>query len=405
MKILVSPIDAQNVPNILVAHAVKPDKLILLVSKRMEDHARWFIKALACGGLDYKTRCEQIRIEDTESIDQMKSVLQGLYDINAGAEWAVNLTSGKKPLCMGAYEFFKGKDANMLYIYDDDQTQAIDFSGKPSMDLCHKVSIVEFMAGYDFDLLNFASLKKAEIGAYGWFELAAMMAFYQDESSLKHFLSDLLYLSGQRDGRNKGMELRKADQVILRKDELLNKVSNLFTLKIDGSVLYGALDKYAVRFFTGGWLTVFIWGLLKRLDGDLIWDLHMGVSFGKKGRPFDKVHNEWDVVFMKNQSLYTIECKTGEQKQDPTGNETLYKIEAIKSLFGAIRIPSYLITTAPNVLDEKGDVKEHIANRAQIYDCKVITGDVIQRLATLELTKDRKLPEEICKVFELNYSA
>ena len=117
------------------------------------------------------------------------------------------------------------------------------------------------------------------------------------------------------------------------------------------------------------------------------------------------MENEWDVAFMRDQSLCIVECKTGEQGQDPTGNDTLYKLEAIKNQLRAIRVRSYLATTASNVLNKESQIKKHITNRARIYNCKIIPRWTIWKLADLYLSKDPRLTQQIAEVFELSREA
>lgn len=296
----------------------------------------------------------------------------------------------------------------MLYVSEADQSIAIDFSGGSPLNLNHEISIQEFLAGYGFDLLNPKSLVGGDTRAEKWFELAAMMAADQEDASLRGFLGYMQKLSEEKNGRDRGMNLRADDRASIRKIELREKVSDLFGLEVNAvnGVISGSLDKYAVRFFTGGWLEVFIWGVLRRFNGDGIWDLRMGISFGKKGRPYNKLENEWDIAFMREQSLNIVECKTGEQAQDPSGSDTLYKIEAIKEQLGAIRVRSYLATTAPNVVDTKtGVLKDHIATRAHLYGCKIVTRDVIRQLAELHLSEDDGLDQHIADIFDIKPEA
>ncbi len=269
----------------------------------------------------------------------------------------------------------------------------------------HNISIVEFLAGYGFDLLNPKAMVKAEEKGDKWFDLAVMIATDHEDAFLKGFLGYMYRLSDERNGREKGMDLKEADQVFLMNKKLRSRVSDLFGLKIYEGVFIGSLNNHAVRFFTGGWLEVFIWGLLRIFEGNDIWDLHMGINFGKKGRPSNEVENEWDVTFMRDQSLCIVECKTGEQGQDPTGNDTLYKLEAIKNQLKAIRVRSYLATTASNVLNREGQIKKHITNRARIYNCKIIPGWTIRELADIYLSKDPRLTQQIAEVFELSQEA
>lgn len=130
-----------------------------------------------------------------------------------------------------------------------------------------------------------------------------------------------------------------------------------------------------------------------------IWDLNQGVRVGKALPGED---NDLDVTFMMNQSLCTVECKTGGQVHDPAGKDVLYKIEAIKSGLRALRVKTYLATTSDNVIDpQKRDIKEALLRRADIYECKIIPGGKLKELAEQYLLKSSNLVERVAEEFEI----
>jgi hypothetical protein len=160
------------------------------------------------------------------------------------------------------------------------------------------------------------------------------------------------------------------------------------------------LDKNKVEFLAGKWLEVFVWGILKPLVRDeRIWDLNQGVQVGKI---FPGEDNELDIAFMMNQSLCIVECKTGVQEHDPAAKDVLYKSEAIKSGLRALRVKTYLATTSDNVIDpRKGGIKASLLRRADIYDCKIISGEKLRELSELHLLKSPKLSERVAEEFEI----
>jgi hypothetical protein len=103
---------------------------------------------------------------------------------------------------------------------------------------------------------------------------------------------------------------------------------------------------------------------------------------------------------MYDQSLRVVECKTGDQEHDPSGNETLYKVEAVKKQLGALNIKSYLATTSPNVL-KGNELKDAIGDRAKLYNCTIIPGMEITALAKMEINKDPQIINEISKLFTI----
>jgi hypothetical protein len=76
------------------------------------------------------------------------------------------------------------------------------------------------------------------------------------------------------------------------------------------------------------------------------------------------------------------------------GNDTLYKVEAIKKQLGALNVKSYLATTSQNIIEE-GKIKCSIGTRAKLYGCIIIPGNTIKKLALSELDHDPNISQLI----------
>ncbi len=160
-------------------------------------------------------------------------------------------------------------------------------------------------------------------------------------------MKDILVLDDEerKRARDKGIELSAA-RFNFPCDELREIWLNGATAR--------KLTKYEVEFLTGGWLEIFVWALLARHSDALgIWDVRLGLEVSRCG---DQSGNDFDVAFMHNHGLSMIECKSGSQGHD-RGGDVLYKIEAVTRQFRALRVRSYLATTATNVLDKENKVK------------------------------------------------
>lgn len=140
---------------------------------------------------------------------------------------------------------------------------------------------------------------------------------------------------------------------------------------------------------------MFFYNLLSRHAEQLgIWDVALGQHIGKENAgPGES--NDIDVCFMHGNALAMVECKTGSQKNDPGGTSTLYKTDAVVRQQGALRVRSFFATTAANVLDKSGTVRESLQKRADMYRCTIITKDRIRELAELELANS---PEVLARV-------
>ncbi|MEM2096861.1 MAG: DUF1887 family CARF protein [Methanothrix sp.] len=398
MKAMLCLISEQHVPNLLGVHELEPDILVLLETEgmRKRNAANNFLKALAIGGRDYLTRHEIVPLGDGDSIEETEKALDGVYRKYRDAEWVVNITGGTKPMSIGAYEFFRPKEnSRIIYISASDQSKAIDFSRGADIPLRHRTTVAEFLAGYGFDVLKYDKMKENEKRSERWLGLAAEIAARSQNGAVLGFLANLSRISNDRKGRDRGLEISEADGLFLSDDHLREMIASSFALACDGERFTGALDKYAVRFLTGGWLEVFTWGLLKGLDR--AWDVHLGLQIGRKN---EMLQNDLDVAFMTDQSLRIVECKTGGQEHDREGSDTLYKIEAIRRQLGALRVQSYLVTTSENVIDSgTGKVKEHLENRSMLYGCTIIDPRRVAELARMYLAGDAQLNAKVAQVF------
>lgn len=395
MKTMACLISHQHVPNLLAVQAVKPDRLVLLVTPAMKGKEADLLRALSKGNCDYASMHDIIEVDDENSIQAVYAALDDAYKKHPDDEWIVNLTGGTKPMSIGAYAFSKDRGPKTLYIAAGNQHHAIDLLGGPSVTLDHHVSTAEFLAGYGFDLQNADAMEKNEREARNWIEIAAALTAHHEDPSLQQMLGKLQNL--KKTNKN-GLTLSDEDGVSLKDAALRSMIARDFHLTESGTHLTGHLDKHAVEFLTGKWLEVFVWSLFLPFVNQGIWDLHLGAIIAKGNGPGE--NNEFDVSFMQDQSLSIVECKTGEQEHDPSANSTLYKIEAIKSGLTAIRMKTYLATTSPNVIDpDTRGIRKAVANRCSLYGCTIVHGEPLREMAELFLRKDPSLHERVAATF------
>ncbi|MEM2901003.1 MAG: DUF1887 family CARF protein [Thermoplasmata archaeon] len=419
MKILLSLLSEQQVANLLVVHAVKPEKLLLVETKGMKEKnsSANFLNALKIGGLDYleKNKHEILEITRENSMKEIEGKIKECYERyekNISNEWIINLTGGTKPMVLGTYNFFKDKNAKMLYLAAANQKEIVNLlEDKKEMEILHKTSIKEFLAGYGYEAKD--EEKTWEKKEKEWFELSKYIVTNLKEVSV--FLNTFfrkcseLKEKNHKDPQQHGVELEELgddDGLKMPTGKFGEYLEKMFRVKIKENPCSGRLDKYMVQFLTGKWLEVFLYHILSEYKDKLeIWDLHIELRIFQKK---DKLENELDIAFMKDQMLHIIECKTGVQSHDEKEVTALYKIEAIKKQFGALKVKSIFATTSDNILDrDKKKIKEHIQNRARIYDCTLITRVDIKELAEKYemVTAKQVTPDEyvdlLCKKFGL----
>lgn len=376
MKVLLCLLSDQHVPNLLSVHHFQPDQLVLVESVAMKKRnvAAQFLSALKLGDRDYEGRASIEPLESEDSLQAVREALRQAFGRFPSAQWIGNLTGGTKPMSIAAYEFFKALNGRLVYVNANRPAEMKDLETGTTEHCQYKLTIKEFLAGYGFEPGKADDkMKEAEARAERWYECARQIASAASAQ-------DLLELTDEERnrGRDRGM-LLEARHLEGTDPALLPAVALAFGLgETEQGLRSRKLTRHEVDFLTGGWLEVFFYGLLTRHASDLgIWDVHLGLEVRRCG---DASGNDLDVTFMHNHGLSMIECKSGGQQHD-MGGDVLYKVEAVKKQLNALRVRSSLATTGKNILDKEGNLKKTIQTRADLYGCKIVTADMIRKLA------------------------
>lgn len=375
MKVLLCLLSDQHVPNLLSVHHYKPDQLVLIESTAMNQRgvAQNFLNALEIGGLEYENRKHIQALGAEDDFGAIRKALQAAYGRFPSGEWIANATGGTKPMSIATYEFFKALSGKIVYTNVNRPAQIMDMNDGKTETCSYQLTIKEFLAGYGFkSRKQDDKIKEHESRAELCVESATLLARHCSNTEVLK-LNDV----ERKRARDKGIELAN--------ERFAFPCERLRHIWLDDSPCR-KLSKYEAEFLTGGWLEVFFWNLLKQHAKPLgIWDVRLGLEVGRCG---DQSGNDFDVSFMHDYGLSMMECKSGSQEHDP-GADILYKVEAVTRQFRALRVRSYLATTSSNVLDKAGNVKQSLRTRSEIYNCRILTTNDIQRLADESVTADQ----------------
>ncbi|WP_334109906.1 Card1-like endonuclease domain-containing protein [Thermodesulfitimonas autotrophica] len=161
--------------------------------------------------------------------------------------------------------------------------------------------------------------------------------------------------------------------------------SNLFANQFVSLLLrYKLLDdksgelnftKRGVDFFTGGWLELTVYHLLRSHSNDVAASFD-DVQWSVKAE-LEGVENELDVVLTRKGQLFVIECKSGDLR-GPAGQATLNKLEALRFRLG--RFARLIFVTSR--LDS--EIPAPFRARAQEYGIRqIVTRENLTRLPEL----------------------
>lgn len=108
----------------------------------------------------------------------------------------------------------------------------------------------------------------------------------------------------------------------------------------------GVLSQRELEYLTGGWFEEYVYYLVK---GNLHTDnLALNVLITREGMDIHHNNNELDVVFIMNNKLFVIECKTGVQGL-ATFNQIVYKLCAIREALLGMSCHSYIFSLKDDV--------------------------------------------------------
>lgn len=295
-KTLVSPVSTQVLPIVLTALTLRPERLILLSTKKMEKFVAVVERALELKGIDVERR--EINPYSFSSIREKTSSLQGsLFLLNCGTKFtAVNL-----------YRLFP---ENSIYYLPTGQI--VDFDGRPVAEVPENLVDVELhSAAYGFKILEERQdWKEIKERAPLTYKIASNPLYQKLLTSLVH--------------RGTVSFLPKELLPLLLELSIVKKVAGGY--------------KVANPDYAGGkWLEELVaLELIKRG----FYDVKLGVKLSWYGT---EITNEVDVLGVKSNRLHLFSCKSGRNPKNL--DKHLYEVEELTERIGGDFGRSFLIVS------------------------------------------------------------
>lgn len=353
----------QTIPNIIGIHHEKPSKIIFASTAGMEEKGVTgaILTALRLNGRDYAQRSETV-IVDQDSFDSCIKALRKIASGLSGCSITVNLTCGTKIMALAAFSVFRPIGARLVYT-PIPRNEYIVIDECPETEPVHKLplrlDVRSYISAYGIKIGNIQEAQVLKERAKRGREFSNwIVKNYADlENMLGHFAWQL--------NRDNARNMQFYD--FSTKYDVRNRSESelLEMLGMRAGNISKRLNKLETCFITGDWLSDYCFETLTRLKVD---DCVTGIELiDKHGNP-----NEFDVMFTKDNTLYTIECKSLKQKGDKDA-DILYKIAALQDNFG-LRVRSFLVSTSrEQLLDRrKNKIKEHLVRRARQFQTEII---------------------------------
>lgn len=350
-KVLVSLVSDQTIPNVLLAKELKDiDFYIFVSTEKMEEYERanHTIEALELNENQYF----KIIVQEDSLIDIEAKLKK---ECSEKDEYIVNLTAGTKLMSIGLFNYFRELNSTIYYIPGGKNIyrQIYPEIDNKEKTLKYRTSLKEYLASYGISIHKKSFKQKNDL----------LKSVKYTNQFMKMYISneiDFTFLD----------ELRK-----IRKIEQLN-ISDLdglaeFLQKIEFETsIEKVINRKETEYLTGGWFEEYIYHLiLIKLNYEKKTDM-IGINISISNQ---NVQNEFDVMYVFENKLNVIECKTGifdSITQRNITNEAIYKLAALRKDFGLFAKSEFY------TLSEKGSTVENLKkiyyDRASILGIKLI---------------------------------
>jgi len=352
--ILVSLVSDQTIPNVLfIKETPNIDRYLLMSTEKMEKQGK--SECIMEGSGTERSRFFDPLVVVEDSLVDIEEQLKTL-DFDDDDHFLVNLTGGTKIMSIGAYNFFRNRQSEIVYVPIGKNIYRKIFpdAKQRDRDMACRLGVTDYLHSYGIDILHGdqmnSRLRTPE----------ATAAFF--EYFCQAPPEDLAIFDALRDFRSK--KNTPVDKV--------NGLTDLLTRCPFKTKHPEKLSKYEVQYLTGEWFEEYAYTMLKQ-HFDLS-DTAIGRSV-KIQRRQNNAQNEFDILFTRENALYVIECKTS--IFDPRSahnlmNETLHKLAALRPDFGLF-VKAFLFT-----LSEPGSGQDQIRpaqmERSRLFSIRVVDG-------------------------------
>lgn len=326
-------ISGQATPNITPALAsdMRPETVVLVVSDdTMAVRAEWLANILREHGITPHFR----RLSSTEDFDKMQDDFRRI--VKEFPEAALNATGGKKTMSLAAFDAFREVGRPVFYVETNNQICWLTPTYAQGPRLSAEMSLKELLYAYgqSVDEMHQAEQVKA---------LEFCRVLFQQGAQWAEPTVSLQYL-GESDTK----------QIISKTGRLSQEQENLLQLACKHHLVFRhgghwSCNKQQASFLSGGWLEAYVCAFIQNMYPDL--RVYRGVKVHATASP--TVKNEMDVVFVKNNRLFIIECKAlRPTSRSKSVTDFLYTLQSVRAT-GGLTAKAALLTwgAAPGPAD------------------------------------------------------
>ncbi|MDA3806952.1 MAG: DUF1887 family CARF protein, partial [Thiomicrorhabdus sp.] len=318
----------------------------------------------------HKIKAELLPIEPAFEISGIVSDLKNLVKEIPYEQLAINISCASKMYTLSVFKAFENTPAGLYYLLPNDQFKWIQPNGLAEFNLADNLQLEEFLHAYGIEQIeavkltpsqaNFANglvnaiqkiiLKQNALSTYQLFS-----THFARGKPLKLILHNEHYYLNEINSHSR----IKADLLVGFLRKLHNQ--NILGLSIRDNEISPIPEKEGWKrtFFEGGWLEYYTYRAVLELKAEIpkLKDVAFGVKLQR-----ENAYDEADVLFVANNQLFIVECKTG---ANVNVNLHLQRLDSLKKRLGG--------TTAHGLLVMTEDIGANL-NKANLLNVGVIDG-------------------------------
>ncbi len=334
-------VSRQTIPNIspILDERFRPATVIMLVSPEMEENCQNLINIYKPRGI----KTLKWKIDDAWNVEHISNRILELLSDYEHEDIILNATGGTKPMSIAAYEVFRTFKKKIFYVHSaKDRLIWMYPHEQTTIDLADRIKIPEYFKAYGADKVHFCELGiQATIRKLNQQIIDNIEYYSRSLVSLNYFAStaDNSNLTSQKIGRELNGKHDFWDLVELFKQSQILEYKNYR--------LYFK-DEESRFICNGGWLELYAHSCCLNLKQSLkLQDVSRSVEVIRQ-RGQKQVKNELDVVLLKDNRLYLMECKTRRYKNGTAQfNNTLYKLDSLADQLAGMQTRSMIISYYP----------------------------------------------------------
>ncbi len=347
-KIAVIIISDQSVQNVQFIKEIGTfEKYIFVSTKAMETKgcSEWICKALHL----QENQIQKLIVNEFGP----KSVTQALQEhYNENNQYFVNITGGTKLMSLAVNDFFQSKSNATIY-YLTGRNEILNLKTEEKEKLTQKITLTEYLTSYGIKInKNHQPTYEEDISQKIYDE------FIKAEQTNVDCLQELRDFIQEKN--------RNAKKVPFSKLPCLAELLQNFEFSPEKP---DELSKKEAEYLTGKWLEEYTYHKIK--EHLHLADDSIGLGLILQKSNIKDTDNDFDVMFIYENELYIIECKTshiiGNKSQL---NEYIYKLDALRKEFGIF--PKAFIYTLGN-LPTKELQQNQLKDRLKFHKITLIT--------------------------------